>query len=811
MDERHTVQDRPGPFATARIADGGRKRSHQEGFANMRNHYPLLLWSLLMLLGGTVLTTHPAAQPADEGQGSVPEVQYEDQAGEPPMAGPQGDAVVDQVQLQRFTSLAEAREEIRRAFVLQEYEQVLALSQEVKQRYDLDPRTDFYRVAAELRLAEKRRRESGEERYQRLRDVPPELPERLMREARRSPPLEVEEEAAAEPPTLVPAVEPAESPAPETDEPETATEADEAEPEEIEVAQAPPEQFPTAPPEDIGEIGEPDVPIDEETLEEIAEAPIASVEEITEQEPAEAPEPSPTETMVAMAPTPAPEGAAAAPEAPVAEAPNIPAVTPEQVAWFIIAMTVGALLLLGVRILRTREREEVLESSGDTTGLDLTGAPMLQPDDETHGGGPAEYSRPTAPGVAPTRAPEGGIGVVEEEVPQEPHRAATGEPSEFEASDEELESLDDLFEPEARPPLEEDVFTPGELLEPGERESTEEFAGLDVPFESETEEPTAEDERDLAVGDEDEDELLLYPAEATIMPGEFNVNEELRRLQEERSDEEEGPLAEQDIETPTDFEVDVPQTPIDLDTIGGLVETPPREPDPDALSLDEEPSLLEEAESREQALPEEPTPQLPERSHDQLPEESTPELPEEPSLALPEVPAEEPEQDRIKERPAAPPASPEEDRTETRIEMAPEGQSTEPGDEEVTQTEAEEEDSLQAFHRDETAEVRLDEPVGEETLTSFMDEDREDVGETTRASLEDAESTQQTPPEDRTRGSETTVTEDLFDRELRLGIEDFDRENWAGAVHHLSIAAALRPEDQKVKERLREARRMRKA
>ena len=53
-------------------------------------------------------------------------------------------------------------------------------------------------------------------------------------------------------------------------------------------------------------------------------------------------------------------------------------------------------------------------------------------------------------------------------------------------------------------------------------------------------------------------------------------------------------------------------------------------------------------------------------------------------------------------------------------------------------------------------------------------------------------------------------SEDLFDREARMGDVDFANANWAGAVHHFSIAAALRPEAQEIKERLREARRMRK-
>ncbi len=53
--------------------------------------------------------------------------------------------------------------------------------------------------------------------------------------------------------------------------------------------------------------------------------------------------------------------------------------------------------------------------------------------------------------------------------------------------------------------------------------------------------------------------------------------------------------------------------------------------------------------------------------------------------------------------------------------------------------------------------------------------------------------------------------EDLFNREFRLGMDEFRRENWSGAVHHLAIAAALRPGSEEIKEQLREARRLRKS
>lgn len=51
--------------------------------------------------------------------------------------------------------------------------------------------------------------------------------------------------------------------------------------------------------------------------------------------------------------------------------------------------------------------------------------------------------------------------------------------------------------------------------------------------------------------------------------------------------------------------------------------------------------------------------------------------------------------------------------------------------------------------------------------------------------------------------------EDVFEREYRQGVSDAEALNWVGAIHHLSIAAALRPSAMEVKEKLREARRMR--
>jgi hypothetical protein len=54
------------------------------------------------------------------------------------------------------------------------------------------------------------------------------------------------------------------------------------------------------------------------------------------------------------------------------------------------------------------------------------------------------------------------------------------------------------------------------------------------------------------------------------------------------------------------------------------------------------------------------------------------------------------------------------------------------------------------------------------------------------------------------------ASEDLFDREKREGEACLQHQDWNGAVHHLSVASALRPDQADIKEMLREARRQRR-
>ncbi len=95
----------------------------------------------------------------------------------------------------------------------------------------------------------------------------------------------------------------------------------------------------------------------------------------------------------------------------------------------------------------------------------------------------------------------------------------------------------------------------------------------------------------------------------------------------------------------------------------------------------------------------------------------------------------------------------------------------------------------QAFHAGEEVEIELGAQSPQDTVGPF---------------------TEIQPPEpfgEETKGEQ----HQLFEQESRLGLEEFEKENWDQAVHHLSIAATLRPEIQEIREHLRVARRRRKS
>ena len=103
----------------------------------------------------------------------------------------------------------------------------------------------------------------------------------------------------------------------------------------------------------------------------------------------------------------------------------------------------------------------------------------------------------------------------------------------------------------------------------------------------------------------------------------------------------------------------------------------------------------------------------------------------------------------------------------------------------------EESPAVEEFGEGDTREVRLQQEAPEETHTS-VGPPPESGGPWSRAPLR------------MSSGNEP------FDKERQLGIEAFRRADWDQAIHHLSIAAALKPDASDVKDHLRRARRMRK-
>lgn len=107
----------------------------------------------------------------------------------------------------------------------------------------------------------------------------------------------------------------------------------------------------------------------------------------------------------------------------------------------------------------------------------------------------------------------------------------------------------------------------------------------------------------------------------------------------------------------------------------------------------------------------------------------------------------------------------------------------------------EDDDFLQSFHDDETVALDVADKEPEETLTG-----------PTRGSITAKDETISTGG----GGKLSRLQFDPFEKARNLGAEAFDSEEWDLAIHHLSIAAALRPEAHEVKDLLRKARRKRK-
>ncbi len=102
---------------------------------------------------------------------------------------------------------------------------------------------------------------------------------------------------------------------------------------------------------------------------------------------------------------------------------------------------------------------------------------------------------------------------------------------------------------------------------------------------------------------------------------------------------------------------------------------------------------------------------------------------------------------------------------------------------------------VKVFHKDETVHMLADDYSGEDTLPAGGISERED---TSRARTEPSEEIDADP------------SGDPFERARAQGMKAFEEERWDRALHHLSVASALRPEANDVKMKLRETRRRRK-
>lgn len=102
---------------------------------------------------------------------------------------------------------------------------------------------------------------------------------------------------------------------------------------------------------------------------------------------------------------------------------------------------------------------------------------------------------------------------------------------------------------------------------------------------------------------------------------------------------------------------------------------------------------------------------------------------------------------------------------------------------------------VKVFHKDETVQMRADDYSGEDTVGADPESERED---TSRAQTEPSKEIDADP------------SGDPFERARAQGMKAFEEERWDRALHHLSVASALRPEANDVKMKLRETRRRRK-
>jgi hypothetical protein len=657
------------------------------------------------------------------------------------MAGVQNRAAI-------FSELSKAREDVRRAYIQQDYERVLALSQELRERFSVEETGSFYVVAAQLRLAERKEVEQGLSPFRRLSPRPPEMV------------------------GTVPSVEPAK---------------DEAARTERVVASAPGgETTPSSAPGEVVEIP----PGEGKLLPVGTVAPEASPETSPDgatdnpDETDEGDEPTGVsggggEITVAMAATPVagrvePSGGGVGE---VADGLGSPALIEKL---FLGIIVVGVLLLVGFIFIVMRRREEPEESLATTLG----GVTME----------PAQIEAPVRRSAEPA--------------------AETGHLNELMELDQAVIGEDED---------EEEFFTA-----PSKPTGTTTERPKEAPQGDTTESSTGRGDVN-ALGDEMFKEILdqresfaneRRAATATGASGKAKT---------------ESPAAPEADELFMEGVTGAGKIAEGAKGASGGVEAPSAFDEP---SMDD---LLQESSINLNDLPDSPIGDRPWQATEppvSLDLESD-------ASGLPSIEFESPATPRKEPAPEAaetrggfasgiedgiePSANP---MAQTRTSW---DESSAPPDEATVGQTVEIEDDLpsvggmdsnrlQAFHADETVDLRQEEIDPEQTLESTqsafagrggaVDEaDVEDVGEVTMSSP----SYLTTPPVEADApesadapGEERTNEGDLFDREWRIGIESYEQSNWAAAVHHLSVAAALRPDAMAVKEKLREARRQRR-
>ena len=133
-----------------------------------------LMGAMAILAAAPSIQAQQAAASTPEGAPSVPD---EPGSGSAPIFAPDTSAparptpmISSSVQdkLTRFSEMARTREEVRRAFLQQDYEKVLQLSREMRQISRIDERSNFYVVAAQMKMGDRQARERGDSRFQTL-------------------------------------------------------------------------------------------------------------------------------------------------------------------------------------------------------------------------------------------------------------------------------------------------------------------------------------------------------------------------------------------------------------------------------------------------------------------------------------------------------------------------------------------------------------------------------------------------------------------------------------------------------------------